>query len=69
MGNSCGLKTNILRFNTSTWVRQGSLLGSILFKTKLKTNYFVNLRIQSEYRKIGLEITPYLDNFQAVKVL
>ena len=31
--------------------------------------YGVNLRIQSEYRKDGPEITPYLDTFQAVPLL
>ena len=30
--------------------------------------YGVNLRIQSEYRKIGPEITPHLDTFHAVRV-
>ena len=29
--------------------------------------YGMNLRIQSEYRKYGPEITPYLDTFHAVK--
>ena len=31
--------------------------------------YSLNLRIQSEYKKIGPEITPYLDTFHAVTVL
>ena len=30
--------------------------------------YEVNLRIQSEYRKYGPEIAPYLDTFHAVRV-
>ena len=33
---------------------------------RLNTEMYVNLRIQSEYRKIRTRKTPYLDTFQAV---
>ena len=52
-------------------------MGPFLKSAKISRPYFpvfglikeihsVNLRIQSDYRKIGPEITPYLDTFHAV---
>ena len=68
------LKVDATDIHNWTWLHQWKLLEkcpntefSLVCISRIRAEYGVSLRIQSEYRKIRTRKTPYLDTFNAVE--